>query len=212
MDRIAPFTELEIDAIKELMNTGVGRSARALSELFNRQVRLSVPRVSVLDAEKRAAFVNAEFAQGKRYAMARQGFMGLFEGQGIFILPYDECLAMAGMIGLSQDMTESMVPDIIEELSNLVLVSCVGFIASSLGRKCTFTTPEYQKDRESCADGCEGMLETDMLSLGLRTTLLFKDSDADAHLILTMSGASLPWLKEALGAYIEELRCSTISG
>jgi hypothetical protein len=119
---------------------------------------------------------------------------------------------MASMIGLSQDLSESMVSDIIEELSNLVLVSCIGFIASSLGKKCSFTTPEYQKNRESCADGCEGLVATDTVSLGLRTALLFKDSDADAHLILTMSGASLPWLKEALGAYIEELQCSTISG
>ncbi len=212
MDRIAPFTELEIDALKELMNTGVGRSARAMSELLNRQVRLNVPRVCVLDNESRADFVNAEFIPDTRYAIAKQGFMGLFEGTGLFILPYDECLSMAGMIGLSEDLTESMVPDIIEELSNLVLVSCVGFIASSLGKKCSFTTPEFQKARESCAEGCESLLEADMVSLGFRTALRFRDSDADAHLILTMSGSSLPWLKEALGAYIEGLQCSTISG
>lgn len=211
MDRIAPFTELEIDALTELMNTGVGRSARALSELLNRQVRLSVPSVAVLDSANRAAFINEEFVQGRRYAMARQGFMGLYEGSGLFILPYEECLGMAGMIGLSQDATESMVPDMVEELSNLVLVSCVGFIASSLGRKCSFTTPEFQKAMMSCAEGCEDLLEADGVLLGFRTTLLFKDSDADAHLILTMSGASLPWLKEGLGAYIEGLRCSTIS-
>ncbi len=212
MDRIAPFTELEIDALKELMSTGVGRSARALSELLNRQVRLAVPYVMVLDSGSSAAFVNAEFVQGKRYAIARQSFMGLFEGLGLFILPYEECLGMASMIGLSQDATASMVPDIIEELSNLVLVSCVGFIANSLGRKCTFTTPEFQNTMESCVEGCESLLEAEAVSLGFRTTLLFQDSDADAHLILTMSGASLPWLKEGLGAYIEGLRCSTISG
>ncbi len=211
MDRIAPFTELEIDALKELMNTGVGRSARALSELLNRQVRLSIPSVAVLDSASKAAFINEEFVQGRRYAMARQGFMGLYEGSGLFILPYEECLDMAGLIGLGQDVTEGLVPDIVEELSNLVLVSCVGFIAGSLGRKCSFTTPEFQKAKVSCAEGCEDLLEADGVTLGFRTTLLFKDSDADAHLILTMSGASLPWLKEGLGAYIEGLQCSTIS-
>lgn len=208
----AALSELEIDALRELMNTGVGRSARSLSELLGRPVVLSVPFVGALGGEGAGEFFSREFRRGASYASAAQDFSGPLTGRGLFVLSNDECTSIAALIGLAPEMTEGVVVDIVEELCNLVLVSCVGFIAGALGAKAQFSSPCFAGRWEAGGFDCasfSGPGSEAAPRLGLRTSFSFKDSKADGHLLLAISGRSGPWLRAGLASYIEGLLCST---
>lgn len=206
------LTELELDALRELMNTGVGKSARSLSELLGRPVVLSVPIVGALEGAAAGEFFSREFKREASYASAAQDFTGPLAGRGLFVLSNDECSSIASLIGLSPEMTEGVVVDLVEELCNLVLVSCVGFIAGALGGKAQFSSPNFTGRWEAGGFDCAAFVEPEAEAasrLGLRTSFKFKDSDADGHLLLAVSGRSGPWLRAGLASYIEGLLCST---
>lgn len=204
------LTELELDALRELMNTGVGKSARSLSELLGRPVVLSVPIVGALEGAGAGEFFSREFACEASYASAAQDFTGPLAGRGLFILSNDECSSIASLIGLAPEMTEGVVVDLIEELCNLVLVSCVGFIAGALGGKAQFSSPSFAGRWEAGGFDCASFIEPEAAPrLGLRTSFKFKDSEADGHLLLAISGRSGSWLRAGLASYIEGLLCST---
>lgn len=208
----AALTELELDALRELMNTGVGKSARSLSELLGRPVVLSVPFVGALDGPGAGEFFSREFKREASYASAAQDFNGPLAGRGLFVLSNDECSSIASLIGLAPEMTEGVVVDLVEELCNLVLVSCVGFIAGALGAKAQFSSPNFTGRWDAGAFDCASFTTVgseDAPRLGLRTSFRFKDSEADGHLLLAISGRSGSWLRAGLASYIEGLLCST---
>ena len=204
----AALTELELDALRELMNTGVGKSARSLSELLGRPVVLSVPFVGTLDGPGPGEFFSREFKREASYASAAQDFSGPLSGRGLFVLSNEECSSIASLIGLAPEMTEGVVVDLVEELCNLVLVSCVGFIAGALGAKAQFSSPNFMGRWEADDFDYSSFAEA-APKFGLRTSFKFKDSEADGHLLLAVSGRSSSWLRAGLASFIEGLRCST---
>lgn len=52
MDDIRDLKELQLDALKEVENIGAGHAATALSQMTNRRIMISVPRISVIRLEE----------------------------------------------------------------------------------------------------------------------------------------------------------------
>ncbi len=209
METPLAFTELELDALKELMNTGVGKSARALSELLGRHVRLSVPSLGIIDREGVKDLLKGILKGDDPYSVAKQTFSGPLSGTGIFLLTHAECENIAAMIGLSQDSLDGVVTDIVEELMNLVLVSCVGYMASNLGHKSHFSPPHFQGTMDPKSMDVLSLAPEGDAWIGLRTSFTFKDSESDGHLFLAIDTRSSEWLKEALNAFIRGFECCT---
>jgi chemotaxis protein CheC len=51
MDDVRDLKELQLDALKEVENIGAGHAATALSQMTNRRIMISVPRISVTRLE-----------------------------------------------------------------------------------------------------------------------------------------------------------------
>ncbi|MBP7264377.1 MAG: chemotaxis protein CheC [Spirochaetia bacterium] len=200
---MAVFNELELDCLKEFMNIGVGKSARSLAELFGRRVGLSVPQVMELDPGTLGVFLRDYGGTASCYEAAGQDFFGPLQGQGFFFLNRSEALSIASVIGLELDMADGIITDLVEELSNLVLVSCVGFMADALKGSCSFSAPHYL----GCETNLTGVTEQGDVRLGLKTVFSFGPGNADGHLVLTVRGSSLPWLKSALDTHLAGLSC-----
>ena len=51
MDDIRDLKELQLDALREVENIGAGHAATALSQMTNRRIMISVPKISVTRLE-----------------------------------------------------------------------------------------------------------------------------------------------------------------
>jgi len=45
------FTELQIDALREIGNIGLGNAATAMAQILGKEIQISVPKVNVISLE-----------------------------------------------------------------------------------------------------------------------------------------------------------------
>ncbi len=76
-----PLSELQRDALQELMNISMGQAANALARLIDAKITLSIPKIVVVSA--------AEFQQmfvTEQYWFTRQSFLGSVKGEVLTLL------------------------------------------------------------------------------------------------------------------------------
>ena len=79
------LTELELDAVTELVNIGVSHAATSLREMVNEQVHLSVPRIALVSRDEAIAIVIAN--ESSKLVAVHQVFEGDITGRALLIFP-----------------------------------------------------------------------------------------------------------------------------
>ena len=86
------LNELELDALGELFNLGVGQAADALSQLAGEAVLLSIPQVQLLP---KADVVRQLSLEGdRRVSAVRQGFHGEIVTDAVLMFPAEQSLQL----------------------------------------------------------------------------------------------------------------------
>lgn len=89
------FTELQMDALREIGNIGAGNAATALSQMVGRRVDMSVTKVLVLDTEDIAAFLGG---LDRNVAAVHLPVYGEVCGIALVFFPLDRILELTGML------------------------------------------------------------------------------------------------------------------
>jgi len=137
------LTELELDALTELVNLGVSRAANSLRELAGEEVLLTVPAVVIL-AREEAAIVIGQASANKLIAV-RQAFQGEFSGCALLIFPQQNSLELVRAVTKGQLSLEDIVEleqEALAEVGNIILNGCMATIANLLERSLTMSLPE----------------------------------------------------------------------
>jgi chemotaxis protein CheC len=138
-----PLTELERDALTELVNIGVSRAAAGLRKMVGEEVLLSVPSVEVV-AHKSAVTLIGERESDDLVAV-RQDFAGPFAGRALLIFPRAKSLdlvrAVAGM-DMKEKELEEMEQEALSEIGNIILTCCLATMANMLKQSFTMSLPE----------------------------------------------------------------------
>ena len=127
------FTEVQIDAMRELANIGAAHSATTLSQMLNSQIGMSVPQINVVDISKVGEFLTDE-----------QTTMVIFELQGdmphggFLVLHFTRDSAvrtaniMQGFVKRDQSFDE-MDKSVILEVGNIMVSSFLSACSDLLG-------------------------------------------------------------------------------
>jgi chemotaxis protein CheC len=141
------LTEKQIDAIKELINIGVGRAAGILSEMINRHISLHVPSVKILSRNSLSQEV-AQIGSGCLSAV-KLGFRGSFTGTAALVFPQDSASALVSLL-LSDDPSNADLDSIrvgtLNEVGNIVISGIMGSIANVLRQRIDYSIPTYTED------------------------------------------------------------------
>ena len=98
MEGTTTLTELERDALTEIVNIGVSRAASGLRGMIGDEVILSVPAVEVVDMTTAASLLE-ERETGELVAV-RQDFDGAFAGRALLIFPQNNSkLLLRALLG-----------------------------------------------------------------------------------------------------------------
>lgn len=137
------LSELEHDALTELVNIGVSRAAASLRAMVDRQVILSVPSVEVVSRAAASALIR-ERETGPLVAV-RQDFSGAFQGQALLIFPEQNSLELVRSVTggeLSAADVIDMEREALAETGNIVLNSCLATMANMLERPLEMSLPD----------------------------------------------------------------------
>jgi chemotaxis protein CheC len=137
------LTELELDALTEMINVGVGRAAASLATMCGEAVVLSVPALSTVTPEQASEMVGGSRI-GKMVSV-EQDYTGDVSGRALLIFPEANSLelvrAVAGDAVSAQDLPE-IAPEALLETGNVVLQACLGSLANQLHRHLEIGAPK----------------------------------------------------------------------
>ena len=167
------LTELQHDALVEIFNIGVGHAAKAMSEIVNEPVTMSVPSISFLNRAGAAIMLGNK--DGARVCGVSQHYDGAFSTDAILMFPEDKSLDIVRlMVGESVPLKQltDMEQEAMSEIGNIILNSCVGTLANILGQELSGSLPEYHVGTsEEILHASGGPAETVVLMLHINFIL-----------------------------------------
>ncbi len=196
------LSELETDALTELVNIGVSRAAASLRQMVGRPVTLSVPALEVTGRQTAAALM-AEREEGPLVAVS-QDFAGAFGGRALLIFPKANSLALAKAVA-GDDVDASVLADFeeeaLKETGNVVLTNCLATMANMLRQPLNMSLPQVLRDDGprlfGRADGPAGGVV-----LFLYINFAISDRDIRGYIALLMDVPSLDALRSVIADFI----------
>jgi chemotaxis protein CheC len=158
------YTDLQLDALRELANIGSGNASTALSAMLGRSVDISVPSALVLPMGEAVEQVGSPEAEVTGIVL---GVVGEFEGTVLLLFSPSDADLMCGLLGVEAgtDIGESALM----EIGNIVGSSYINALAGMTGMAVEPTPPGAA---------------TDMMAAIVESVLAQRAGDSDLALLL----------------------------
>ena len=195
---------LELDALAEIFNHGVGQAAMALSELAGEEVRLSAPKVEELSRREITEKLHAQGAD--RICAVRQGFSGSVNTEALLMFPVEQSLQLVQlMVGDDFPLAQlsEMEQESLAEIGNILLNSVVASVADMLHIEFEGTLPQVELGQAAEVLHTEANLNDLILSLQINFSIASRQ--IQGYLVFLLDVVSSDVLEKKLAAFIESL-------
>jgi chemotaxis protein CheC len=147
------YTEIELDALRELANIGSGTAATSLSGLLGIPIDVSVPSARALPlADAIDATGPADlFVTGVAIELS-----GDLEGSAVMLFPEEDARTLCGLLGLEAD--SELAASALGEVVNILCASYLG----ALG---TMTGMQFELGPPQCVDDMLGAIMGSILAM-----------------------------------------------
>jgi len=198
------LTELELDALGELVNLGVSNAALNFREMVKEEVALSVPEVSVVTPQEATRILGNQ--ETKLLVAVQQYFEGDINGRALLIFPETKSLELVrAVVGGTPSLEEiiELEHEALAETGNVLLNACLGTIANNLQRNLKISLPEviYGESGDffngTARDGPGDSV------LFIYINFAVTCGDIQGYIAMLLDMPSLLALKQLIGAYIE---------
>ncbi|MCP4541247.1 MAG: chemotaxis protein CheC [Chloroflexi bacterium] len=141
------LTADQIDALKKLVNIGVGKAAGVLNTMLQSHVRLQIPFLEILSSLELGKKVQN---MGKEaLSVVKLAFQGSFAGTASLVFPTESAAKLVTV--LTNDEMDSSDLDAIRigtltEVGNIVLNGVMGVVSNKPSRHIRFSVPAYVED------------------------------------------------------------------
>jgi chemotaxis protein CheC len=188
----------QIDALKEMVNIGVGHAAGVLNAMLNSRVQLHVPIVEMMDYEHLQSKIQS-MGHGN-LSSVRLGFKGPFSGKASLVFPAEEAIKLVSMLtgveANSNDQNDLRVATL-TEVGNIVLNGVMGAIGSELKLHVFYSVPIYVDNPfEVILSTQQNQIEASVVWVQTRFTIESQSIVGD--IILVFEVGSLDLLLEAV--------------
>ncbi len=194
-------TALQLDALSELINIGVGRSAEVLNTMLNSHIDLQVPFVKILlsdDFRKEIEALGSDSLSAVHLA-----FKGKFSGTAQLIFPAATASKLVTTVTGEEVRSESL--DEIRsgtlcEIGNIVLNGLMGSISNVLKMQLKYSVPTYLEGRIENLTSARGNMASDTKILLARTHFTIKKLKIEGDIIVFFETGALDALLIEIGA------------
>jgi chemotaxis protein CheC len=190
------YTDLQLDALRELANIGSGTASTALSSMLGRSVDISVPNALVLPF---AEAVDATGPAESEVTGIVLGVVGEMAATVLLLVPPADAATMCRMLGVEPD--DEFAASALGEIGNIVGASYINALAAMTGLQIEPTPPSTVTDMlaaivqsvlASHANGGD-------VALLLDSDLEVEDEDCSISFVLVPDQGGVDLLLERLG-------------
>jgi chemotaxis protein CheC len=200
------LTELEHDALTELVNIGVSRAASSLRNMVGERVTLSVPSVEVVTRKAAATLIRER--EGGELIAVRQDFEGVFSGRALLIFPQSNSRALVKAVTgdeLAPDDLDAMEAEALAETGNVVLNGCLATMANMLQRPLNMSLPQVIRGDGDLFFELAARTDEQGVVLFLYINFSISGRDIRGYIAMLMDLPSLAALKVLIGEFIERV-------
>ena len=137
----ARYTDLQLDALRELANIGSGTAGTALSSLLGSTIELSVPSASALEL---AEAVEAAGAPEDVVWGVVVPVCGHVDATALLVIPEADAATICAMLGVDPDTDTGR--SALGEIGNIMVSSYVGALATMTGFELDLRPPQSTRD------------------------------------------------------------------
>ncbi len=133
---------MKIDILREVLNIGIGDAADSLSKIINAPVKISIPKIELIKIDDIPDFIEEKIKSTGVFVS--QDFSGSIEGK--VILAYSRQSANSLLVTVVKErrygnnFSKSDI-SILEEIGNLIMVSCISTIVDVIETDVCFSLP-----------------------------------------------------------------------
>jgi chemotaxis protein CheC len=178
-----------MDAIRELINVGIGDAANALSTLVNSRVLIEVPDIKLVEASEIVNLLGVEIKE--LGVFIEQDFNGSISGKTMLFYSKECSTSLLHSVGCLSDSTVSFTQtDIstLEEIGNIVMGSCVSTICDLIQGRVDIHLPDVTIE---ISENSLGTLLPDLESFDraivIRNIINIQDHNINGHMFLLFS-------------------------
>jgi chemotaxis protein CheC len=196
------LSDLECDALTELVNLGVSNAAFSLREMVHEEVILSVPKVTFVSRQEAISTLGGKDASP--LVGVNQDFEGDISGRALLIFPQSKSIELVrAVVGGDlpvEDMAE-LEQEALAETGNVLLNGCLGTIANNLGNSLRISLPEV-----IYGEGEDFFPPANASAHGDRVLLIYIDfvvrRNLQGYIAMLLDMPSLIVLKQLLSSFI----------
>jgi chemotaxis protein CheC len=197
------LSEIELDALTELVNIGVSRAANSLREMVGEQVLLSVPTERLVTPAEAVSILGER--EASRLVAVHQIFEGDITGRALLIFPEVNSLELVRAVTGGELPLEDIIEleqEALAETGNIILNGCLATIANMLQRSLKMSLPEILRGRgEDLFNLAPPPVPGDVVMF-LYIDFAVRQRDIRGYVAMLMDMPSLAALKGLLGEFI----------
>ena len=195
------LTDHQKDALTELINIGYGRATGALAELTGYRMTLEVPQVSIHEIDTIGPML--ERLLSREVAGVSQRFSGPVSGNALLLLNVESALVLSRLLSDERWVPrnfDSNAKEILTEVGNILLNSCLSVFGNLLQIQVTFAVPRLHIEQASrvlhvLTDESEESLRYGLM---IHTRFRAKAGDVTGYLVIVLGLASMGRLLQEL--------------
>jgi chemotaxis protein CheC len=200
----ALLSEIQLDALSELVNIGVSRAAHSLREMVGAQVHLSVPTVTLVGRAQAVAILAER--EITNLVAVHQVFEGDITGRALLIFPETKSLELVRAITGGDLPLEDIIEleqEALAETGNILLNSCLATIANMLQRSLKMSLPEVLRGNAATFFSLPPPPEAGDVVMFLYINFAVRERDISGYIAMIMDLPSLAALSHLVDEFIE---------
>lgn len=197
------LSELQRDAITELLNIGMGQAAASLSEMVKEEVKLSVPSVELLSRSDAAHSISDD--PRRCIAAVKQQFTGPFWGDALLLFPQDKSLEVVRVLMKDEiplDMLTELEQDALTEVGNVILNGCLSSFGNSLTHEITSDLPVFMLGTALEVLGASSVMNKEGIVMFLQMKFALHSKDISGYVAFILEIPSIEQFKQSVDTYL----------
>ena len=188
------LSELQRDALQELMNISMGQAANALARLIDAKITLSIPKIVVVGA--------TEFQQmflTDQYWFTRQSFVGSVKGEVLTLLARAGTETIGGLLDYALPLDDRSKEELLLELANILAGACLSGFSMQLALHAKLSMPTMFNAQLRQADSFRWSS-----TLLLEVEFQLEGTAFDSRIVICLEQQSVDVLVDKLNTLLED--------